>query len=178
MFPFDDVIILITQVCDHSLTLVSGHEENDRTGTWVKLQILFSITVFWRKFQARHRRISCDAPAISAGVDAWSEYHGDTPETMMTSSNGNIFSATGHLCGNSPCDFPWPETKDSNVNNRDAGYLRRHRAHYDVIVMPFLRKLLCRTGHSYCRGPLAEDIIPALYSTLKSNSANKIDGLM
>ena len=68
----------------------------------------------------------------------------------MTSSNGNIFRVTGHLCG----EFtgPWwnPHTGQSRgalvfslicvwikgwVNNRDAGDLRRYRAHYDVIVM-------------------------------------------
>ena len=35
----------------------------------------------------------------------------------MSSSNGNIFRVTGHLC------------------NREAGDLRRCPAHYDVIVM-------------------------------------------
>ena len=39
----------------------------------------------------------------------------------MTSSNGNSFRVTGHLCG-------W-------VNNREAGDLIRHHAHYDVTVM-------------------------------------------
>ena len=70
---------------------------------------------------------------------------------MMTSSTGSIFRVTGRLCGEftghryiSPtmasdaelwC-FLWsaPELNDS-VNNRDAGGLRRHRAHYDVIVI-------------------------------------------
>ena len=42
---------------------------------------------------------------------------------MMTSSNGNIFRITGHLCG---------------LNNREAGDLRRYRAHYDVTVMFYL----------------------------------------
>ena len=70
---------------------------------------------------------------------------------MMTSSNGNIFCVTGHLCG----EFTGPRwilrTKASDVdalmfslicvwinvwvNNRDAGDLRRYRGHYDVIVM-------------------------------------------
>ena len=39
--------------------------------------------------------------------------------TMMTSSNGNIFRITGHLCGNSPVpgDFPAqaPVTRSINV---------------------------------------------------------------
>ena len=67
--------------------------------------------------------------------------------TMITSSNGNIFRITGALCGEftgeSSSQRPvkalmftlicvW--TKDW-VQNRDAGDLRRHRAHYDVKVM-------------------------------------------
>ena len=62
--------------------------------------------------------------------------------TMMTSSNGNIFRATGHLCGkligqwrgalmfSLICAW-W----NGWVNNREADVLRRHRAHYDVTVM-------------------------------------------
>ena len=68
----------------------------------------------------------------------------------MTSSNGNIVRVTGALCGEF-IDHRWiPLTKASDaelwffficawingwVNNREAGDLRRHRAHYDVIVM-------------------------------------------
>ena len=70
---------------------------------------------------------------------------------MMTSSNGNIFRVTGHLCGEFTGDRWIPRTKVSNadlwcflwsppwingwVNNREAGDLRRHRSHYDVIIM-------------------------------------------
>ena len=69
----------------------------------------------------------------------------------MTSSNGNIFRVTGHLCaGNSPVsgEFPaqMPVTRSFDVffdlrlykrlvNNCEAGDLRRHRTHYDVRVM-------------------------------------------
>ena len=72
-------------------------------------------------------------------------------EYMMTSSNGNIFRVTGHLCGefirspvNSQHKGQWRGAlmfslicvwiKDW-VNNHEAGDLRRYRAHYDVIVM-------------------------------------------
>ena len=71
--------------------------------------------------------------------------------TMMTSSNGNIFRVTGHLCGEFTGHRWIPGTKASDaelwcflwsapwingwVNNREAGDLRRHHAHYDVIVM-------------------------------------------
>ena len=70
---------------------------------------------------------------------------------MMTSSNGNIFRVTGHLCR----EFTGPRwillTEASAlmfslicawingwVNNRKAGDLRRNRAHYDVSVMTLL----------------------------------------
>ena len=67
----------------------------------------------------------------------------------MTSSNGNIFRVTGHLCGNSPVPGEFiaqrPVTRSFDVslicawihgwvNNREAGDLWRHRAHYDVIL--------------------------------------------
>ena len=70
---------------------------------------------------------------------------------MMTSSNGNIFRATRPLCGAFTGHRWIPLTKASDagalkfslicawtnggVNNRDAGDLRRHRAHYDVAVV-------------------------------------------
>ena len=70
---------------------------------------------------------------------------------MMTSSNGNIFRITGHLCGefNGPGEFPTqrPVTRSFDVffdlrlnkqlskNSGEAGDLRRYRAHYDVTVM-------------------------------------------
>ena len=70
---------------------------------------------------------------------------------MMTSSNGNIFRVTGHLCGKihrSPVKSPhkgqWRRALMFSlicvrihgwVNSREAGDLRRYRAHYDVTVM-------------------------------------------
>ena len=74
---------------------------------------------------------------------------------MMTSSNGNMFRVTGFCAGNSPVTAGSPVTGeflshrpvtrsfgvffDLRLNKRlskqDAGDLRRHRAHYDVIVM-------------------------------------------
>ena len=68
---------------------------------------------------------------------------------MITSSNGNIFRVTGPLWGEST-DSRWiPLTKASDgkfwcffylrlskrLSNLDAGDLRRHCVHYDVIVM-------------------------------------------
>ena len=71
-------------------------------------------------------------------------------DVMMTSSNGNIFRVTGHLCGEFTGHRWIPRTKASDaelwwfficawincwVNNAQAGDLRRHRAHYDVTLM-------------------------------------------
>ena len=73
---------------------------------------------------------------------------------MMMSSNGNIFRVTGPLCGEFTGDRWIPLTKASDtelwcfrwsapwingwVNNHEAGDLRRHRAHYEVIVIYIL----------------------------------------
>ena len=69
---------------------------------------------------------------------------------MMTSSNGNMFCITGPLCGEFTGDRWIPSTKASDavlvlsliyawtngwVNNRNAGDLRRHHAHYDITVI-------------------------------------------
>ena len=60
----------------------------------------------------------------------------------MTSSNGNIFRVTGHVCGEFTGSRWIPRTKAGDAelwcNNREAGDLRRYRPHYDVIVMDFL----------------------------------------
>ena len=62
---------------------------------------------------------------------------------MMTSSNGNIFRVTGHLCGEFTGDR-WRGALmfslicvwiNGWVNNGEAGDLKHYRAHYDVIVM-------------------------------------------
>ena len=65
------------------------------------------------------------------------------PHGMMTSSNGNIFRVTGHLCGEFPHKDQWRGALmfslicvwiNDWVNNREAGDLRPYRANYDVIV--------------------------------------------
>ena len=68
----------------------------------------------------------------------------------MTSSNGNNFQVTDLCAGNSPVTDEFPAQRPGTqsfdiffdlrlkrgwVNNREAGDLRRHRDHYDVIVM-------------------------------------------
>ena len=73
----------------------------------------------------------------------------------MTSSNGDIFRVTDHLCGeftgprwNSPHKGKWRGALmfslicvsiNGWVNNGVAGDLRRHRPHYDVIVMLMIK---------------------------------------
>ena len=67
---------------------------------------------------------------------------------MMTSSHGNIFRVTGHLCKEFTGPRWIPRTKASDAelwwictwingweNNGEAGDLRHHGAHYDVTVM-------------------------------------------
>ena len=79
---------------------------------------------------------------------------------MMTSSNGNIFRVTGHLCGeftdhkgqwrgvlmfSSICAWinDW-------VNNREAVDLRRHHAHYHVTVRKTRQMcLVCFVCYAY-----------------------------
>ena len=72
-------------------------------------------------------------------------------KNMMTSSHGNFFRVTGHLCGEFTGDRWIPRTEgqwrvalvfslicawiNGRVNNGEAGDLRRHRAHYDTTVM-------------------------------------------
>ena len=60
---------------------------------------------------------------------------------MMTSSNGNIFRVTCHWPVNSPHKCQWRGALmfsficvwiNGWIYNREAGILRRHRAHYDV----------------------------------------------
>ena len=76
----------------------------------------------------------------------------DSNHIMMTSSNGNIFRVAGSLCGEftGPRWIPYSKASDtelwcflwSSLNKRLSKYswgwwLRRHRAHYDVILMFF-----------------------------------------
>ena len=71
--------------------------------------------------------------------------------SMMTSSNGNIFRVTDHLCGefagHSPHKGQWRGRLmfslicawiNGWVNNGEPGDLRRHHSPYDVTVMPYL----------------------------------------
>ena len=94
---------------------------------------------------------------------------------MMTSSNGNVFRVSGHLCGEFTGNRWIPRTKASDaelwcflfficawingwVNSREAGDLRRHRAHYDVTVMCISCKY-CQYQACWCPGSSCQVII-------------------
>ena len=71
---------------------------------------------------------------------------------MMMSSIGNIFRVTGYLCGEFPGHRRIPHTKASDTelwyflwSAPESGDLRRHRAHYDVMVMTL------QSSESICR---------------------------
>ena len=85
---------------------------------------------------------------------------------MMTSSNGNIFRVTGHLCGeftglsvNSPHKGQWRGAlmfslicvwSNGWANNREAGDFRRSCVHCDVIVMITVKKIKAQpTTYAY-----------------------------
>ena len=70
---------------------------------------------------------------------------------MIMPSNGNIFRVTGHLCGEfAGYKGQWRGAlmfsficawMNGWVNNREAGDLRRHRVHYDFIVIRIINTL-------------------------------------
>ena len=84
------------------------------------------------------------------------------PFDMMTSSNGNSFRVTGPLCGEftGPRWIALAKASDAElwcwyapwincwVNNREAGDLRCHRAHYDVTTIRYWD--ICRHGFHRC----------------------------
>ena len=88
-------------------------------------------------------------------------------QSMMTSSNGNTFRVTGHLCGEFTDDRWIPITKpvmrgfdvfslicawiNGWVNNHVAGDLIRHRAHYDVTIMDAQRAAVNWHDRERCR---------------------------
>ena len=104
------------------------------------LPFLDGIILIWRLYNAEY----VDQDAVYLIQYAHDRLY------MMTSSNGNIFRVTGSLCGEftgrrwiPPHKGQWRGALmfslicawiNACVNNRETGDLRRHRAHYDVIV--------------------------------------------
>ena len=103
----------------------------------------------------------------------------------MTSSNGNIFRVTGHLCveftghrwilrtGASDAElwcFLWSAPWINGwVNNHEAGDLRRHRTHYDVIVMCWRQ---CIDADLTLRSILCLQVKPLRIGTVMMTSSN------
>ena len=110
----------------------------------------------------------------------------------MTLSNENFFRVTGHLCGEFTGHRWIPLTKASDVelwcflwsawingwvNKREAGNLRRHRAHYGVTVMStrrwngimdVIRPSNWLGTYPMCAGCVAASFNPTVYATYKS----------
>ena len=110
---------------------------------------------FW---PAKHKRMLAGSQILGhtasksrqLGMSPSSRCWATQPGPMMTSSNGNIFRVTGPLRGEftghqwipitkvSDAElrcFLWSAWINGGVNNREAGDLRCHRAHYYVTVM-------------------------------------------
>ena len=88
---------------------------------------------------------------INVGPLSWRT---QSSEIMMTTSNGNIFRVTDHLYreftghrwiphGALMASLIWSRI-NGWVNNREAGDLRRHCAHYDVTVISINQLILKR----------------------------------
>ena len=122
---------------------------------------------------------------------------------MVTSWNGNIFCVSGPLCGEftgDPHKGQWRGALmfslihariNSWVNNREAGDLRRHRTHYDVIVMdtddssawhsdvltwkryPHCRHFVERIHRSSIDTPYKWPVFGAVWFTLLSDISDK-----
>ena len=106
--------------------------------------------------------------------------------TIMMSLNGNIFRVTGPLVRgihrwpvNSPHKGQWRGALMSSlicdwinswVYNREAGDLRRHHAHYDVIVMSSRFVVFCCgfVASRFCTN-IIQDSVPAAGFTIQNN---------
>ena len=102
---------------------------------------------------------------------------------MMTSSNGNIFRVTGHLCGEftGPHKGQWRGPLMFSLisvwingweNNREAGDLRRYRAHYVVIVMmqEYHLSLRCTPTSGYARGTRIGTVFSGTWNRAENKS--------
>ena len=108
---------------------------------------IYAAEIFRRKWKRQNKKFWYWNGWYNFYVVPWSTLN----IVMMTSSNGNFFRVTGPLWWgihrspvNSPHEGQWRRALmfslicawiNDWVNNREAGDLRRHRAHYDVNVM-------------------------------------------
>ena len=110
------------------------------------------------------------------------------PLGMMVSSNGSIYCVTGLLCGgihrspvNSSHKGQWRGALmfslicawiNGWVNNLEAGDLRRHRAHYDVIVMDINRTVGWMTKPNY--GVISTQCILFIFAYVRMNKLQNL----
>ena len=96
-------------------------------------------------------KVNLQFVSVGSGDGLVSTDHKSLPDPMMTSSNGNLLSIIGFLCGEFTCHRWIPLTKVSEAElwrfssicawtnewayNREFGDFGRHCAHYDVTVM-------------------------------------------
>ena len=93
-------------------------------------------------------RVLCNTITFKIVGFFYFEFAGIIGFRTITSLNGKIFRVTGHLCGQFTGPQWIPRQRHGTliisficarincwVNNREAGDSRRHRTHYDVIVM-------------------------------------------
>ena len=162
MFPFDDVIMSWSASI---MTCLPGHSPMGHFHNTVQLRLGHGRAITVHIYQWDHSMVFKlqMSVEVKVGKTLTAHYIDVTNYTrlklyMMTSSNGNIFHITGLLCGEFTGHRWIPLTKASDtelwcclwsapwinnwVNNRKAGDLRRHRAHYDVIVMYMLLQLM------------------------------------
>ena len=122
-----------------------------RSGTWILDLSHDPIWAIWlaevRKFHQHHDRIVVPKRGEKIRLTYQSQNVielslSDGTEIivsfMMTSSNGNIFRVGDHR---SSVDF-YPK-RDVSANNRGAGDLRRHRAHYDDVYVQSIKRQSC-----------------------------------
>ena len=116
---------------------------------WIGALDAFFIRVSWSLVPSIATR--CHDPFSTFTIDVYCFL-----SDPMTSSNGNIFRVTGPLWGEFTGHREFPSQSPVTrtfmfslicawincwVNKRKAGDLRRHRAHYDVIVMRCLQSV-------------------------------------
>ena len=104
----------------------------------------------WASMELQRKRPA--RSSVFRRIRHWLQQVGENDDGhMMASSDGNIFHITGLLCREFtghrwiPCPkasnmelwcFLWSKPEPNSwANNGDAGDLRRHHTHYDVIVM-------------------------------------------
>ena len=103
-----------------------------QTQNKIFVQLYTTVCPFWLEM--------CLCGSIKCVYVSWSML------SIMTSSNVNIFRVTGHLCGEFNI-FVDLRLNNGLVNIREAGDLRRYRAHYDVSVICITQ--ICTSGLTF-----------------------------